>query len=208
MLKRHAHQSLLLDTQTQLPNGLIYKPEFISEEEEEILLAYLQNLPLRSPRHLVPLQDVRGDNPVSYHSKRRSKGFGWGWDEERERFVPGLPLPPFMRLLQRKIAKWLDIPPARVAEALVNEYAPGAAIGWHRDNEPFEVIAGVSLAGWCTMQFRPFADKEEVVSLDVEPRSLYLMQGPVRWRWQHSVAPVSTLRYSITLRTLPPGVLR
>jgi alkylated DNA repair dioxygenase AlkB len=35
----------------------------------------------------------------------------------------------------------------------------------------------------------------------VEPRSIYLLRGTARWGWQHSVAPASELRYSITLRT-------
>ena len=33
------------------------------------------------------------------------------------------------------------------------------------------------------------------------PRSLYVMRGPIRWQWQHSMLPMKELRYSITLRT-------
>jgi alkylated DNA repair dioxygenase AlkB len=35
----------------------------------------------------------------------------------------------------------------------------------------------------------------------VEPQSLYLLRGPSRDEWQHSIPPVETLRYSITMRT-------
>jgi alkylated DNA repair dioxygenase AlkB len=41
-----------------------------------------------------------------------------------------------------------------------------------------------------------------MVKLTVEPRSLYVMAGPARSAWQHSIAPVKATRYSITLRTL------
>jgi len=35
----------------------------------------------------------------------------------------------------------------------------------------------------------------------VEPRSMYLLRGPSRDEWEHSIPPVGDLRYSITLRT-------
>jgi alkylated DNA repair dioxygenase AlkB len=48
-------------------------------------------------------------------------------------------------------------------------------------------------------------DPKKVVSIELEPRSAYIMQKDIRWKWQHSVAATKTLRYSITFRTLPPG---
>ena len=194
---RHAAQQKLFDVGTELPNGLIYKPNFLTESEEEVLLAYLENLPLTHPTY-----------KDEYEARRRHMGFGWGWDYRNERFVRGEALPTFLRSTQRKIAKWLQIEPARVAEALVNEYTPGSAIGWHVDNEGFEKIIGISLGSWARMRFRPLRKKferesKDIVALELEPRSAYIMQGDVRWRWQHSVPPVSSLRYSITFRTLP-----
>src|SRR5262249_1064132 len=37
-------------------------------------------------------------------------------------------------------------------------------------------------------------------SLTVEPRSAYLLQGPARRDWEHSIPGVERLRYSITFR--------
>jgi len=117
---------------------------------------------------------------------------------------------PYSHLLQRfagKIAKWLDIPKKHVVEALINEYVPGTGIGWHRDNEGFEYIVGISLKGWCTMRFRPLekarTEGRKPLSLELEPRSAYVMRKDIRWGYQHSVAPTKTLRYSLTFRTLP-----
>jgi alkylated DNA repair dioxygenase AlkB len=37
--------------------------------------------------------------------------------------------------------------------------------------------------------------------VQVEPRSAYLLSGPARHEWEHSIAPGDTLRFSITFRT-------
>ena len=245
---RHADQPKLFDLGQTLPNGLVYRPDFITPAEEEVIVAYIQNLPLEHATHTVHTATPEGD--IEVEAKRRHRGFGWGWDYRKGVLVPPEnikePLPRFLQGLQRKIAKYLQIEPARVGEALINEYTPGSAIGWHVDNEGFEKIIGVSLAGWCRMRFRPLpwerghrlgkrspalhtnlrsrevsrarsvelsrhrlrevSRADSLISLELEPRSAYIMQHDVRWKWQHSVAPVSLLRYSITFRTLPPAV--
>ncbi|MBX4216240.1 alpha-ketoglutarate-dependent dioxygenase AlkB [Candidatus Parcubacteria bacterium] len=183
----------------RLPNGLVYRPAFITEEEERDILSYIEHLPLE---HAV-YED-------KYESKRRHLGFGWGYDDEKKKFIPGPALPPFLKTIQVRIAKWLDIPKENVVEALINEYAETAGLGWHTDRESFEHIVGISLGGWARMRFRPLArkgerDPKKVISLELEPRSAYIMQQEIRWRWQHSVAPTKILRYSITFRTLPKG---
>jgi alkylated DNA repair dioxygenase AlkB len=198
-MARSGQQQKLIDTGVHLPTGLVYRPDFITPEEEAEILSYIEFLPLEEAEY------------GEYTAKRRHFGFGWGYDHEKK-FIPGPPLPPFLRTLQRRIAKWLDISPSRVVEALINEYSPGAPIGWHRDNEAFEHIVGISFGGWARMRFRPIQprgerkDSSKVVSLELEPRSAYIMQKDIRWKWQHSVAATKVLRYSITFRTLPKDV--
>lgn len=199
-MARPGSQSKLIDTGVHLPTGLVYRPDFITPEEEAEILSYIELLPLEEAEF------------GEYKSKRRHFGFGWGYDYDKKRFIPGPPLPPFLRRIQLRIAKWLDISPSRVVEALINEYSPGSPLGWHRDNEAFEHIVGISLGGWARMRFRPIQRKEEkkdskkVVSLELEPRSAYIMQKDIRWKWQHSVAATKVLRYSITFRTLPKEI--
>lgn len=191
---RHGGQKTLFDSPVHLPNGLLYRPNFITEREEHALLDAIGALELVHP------------NYKGYAAKRRIANFGWEYDFENKRLIPGDPLPDFLVPLQNKIAKWLDIPKKRVVEALINEYEAGSALGWHKDNEPFEHIVGVSLQGWAKMRFRPIAKvhkAKDVVALELERRSAYIMQGAVRDDWQHSVAETRTLRYSITFRTLP-----
>jgi alkylated DNA repair dioxygenase AlkB len=100
-------------------------------------------------------------------------------------------------------------------QVLASEYQPGVPLGWHRDVPDFEVVVGVSLASAARLRFRPYpwdaAHRKEVFSLDLEPRSIYMLRDQARWGWQHSVPPVKQLRYSITFRTArertSPGTL-
>jgi hypothetical protein len=40
-----------------------------------------------------------------------------------------------------------------------------------------------------------------VFTLDLAPRSMYVLAGAVRWQWQHGIPPTPGLRHSITFRT-------
>jgi hypothetical protein len=176
---RHGQQAKLFDTPERLPNGLVYRPDFLTPSEEEVLLAYIDNLSM-------PLLQFN-----EHESKRHGMNFAYD-------------MPLFLEPLQRRIAKWLDVPARTINEAFVQEYPPGYGIGWHRDRET-PLVVGVSLKGWARMRFRPLeriGDPKAVVSFEVEPRSAYVMQKEIATRWQHSVAPVEAPRYSITFRTL------
>jgi alkylated DNA repair dioxygenase AlkB len=48
---------------------------------------------------------------------------------------------------------------------------------------------------------RKRGDGWERASLTLAPRSAYLMRGPARHEWQHSIPPVENLRYSVTFRS-------
>ncbi len=184
-MARAGDQAKLFDTANSLANGFVYWPEFITPAEEAALLQVIEQLPL--------------EHAEGYEGKKA-----------RRRILSfGPPLPAFLHGMQNRIAKRLDIPKKSIAEALVTEYAPGTPLGWHRDNEPFELVAGLSLAGWARLRLRPLprhGDPKQIQSLELEPRSLYVMQGDARWKWQHSVAETRTLRYSITFRTLPANM--
>ncbi|HVW82554.1 MAG TPA: alpha-ketoglutarate-dependent dioxygenase AlkB [Candidatus Paceibacterota bacterium] len=202
-MKRSGTQGKLLDAEARLPSGLVYKPEFIAPEEEELLIEFI-----RAHR----LKHARGGPAGKYEAKRRHADFGAGYDYKRDTIIPGPPLPRFLARFAHRIEKWRGWPRGMVIEALVNEYAPGTALGFHRDNEKFEHIVGISLGGWARMKFRPMKTRgvsrraAEVFSVEMEPRSAYVMQDSIRWEWQHAVAATRALRYSITFRTLPKGM--
>ena len=88
-------------------------------------------------------------------------------------------------------------------QVLINDYRPGAGIGWHRDKPQFGEVVGVSLLAPCNFRLRrKSGDAWDRFSLTVEPRSAYMLAGPSRTVWQHSVPPLDRHRYSITFRTL------
>jgi alkylated DNA repair dioxygenase AlkB len=190
MRKRPADQYTLFDSGMSLPNGFVYRPEFITLAEEEMLLHIFKSLPfVNAPYH-------------EYTAQRRIIDFGQIW--ERDQYVPAQPIPDFLRPCIKRIAKWLVIPEKSIVEALVTEYTSGAGVGWHKDSEPCETIVGISLAGWADMQMRylpRYGDPKQVTRLSVEPRSAYVMQKDSRYKFQHRIMPVETLRYSITFRT-------
>ena len=66
---------------------------------------------------------------------------------------------------------------------------------------------GISLLASCVFRFRRKKEAGwERANLAVEPRSIYLLRGPSRSEWEHSIPAVDALRYSLTFRNvLEPG---
>jgi alkylated DNA repair dioxygenase AlkB len=186
-----------LDFGAVLPEGLVYRPEFVTADEETELLRAIAELPLEEATY------------KSYTAKRRVASFGSSYDFDRNELEPAPPFPEFLYPLREKVARWLAIPPGDFVHGLVSEYRPGTALGWHRDVHQFGVVVGVSLASSCRIRFRPYPPQpgrgKDIFALELQPRSAYALQGNIRWRWQHSIAPTKALRFSITLRTAARG---
>jgi alkylated DNA repair dioxygenase AlkB len=182
------------------PEGWLYRADFLAPEEEAELLGHIGALPLEAARY------------KSYTARRRVAGFGSAYDFDRNRAVPAAPLPPWLERLAARCAAWAGLEAGALTSALVAEYRPGTPLGWHRDAPGFETIVGVSLASACRMRLRRYPPiepkKAGVLTVDLAPRSIYRMQGPARWGWQHSVAPTPALRYSVTFRTRRAGLDR
>jgi alkylated DNA repair dioxygenase AlkB len=195
-MEREHEQGGLFDAPQELPLGLVYEPGFLTLEEEDALIAHIAPLSLREARFR------------EYFAKRRVAHFHDGADAPRyddgdaDSFTSG-PLPPFLVALREKVAAHLALDPAQFVHVLVSEYRPGTPIGWHRDKPQYGIVVGISLAGVGRMRWRPYAhqDARHTVSLDLARRSMYVMRGPIRWQWQHSMPPAASLRYSITMRT-------
>ena len=189
-------QGGLFEAAQELPQGLVYEPNFLTRDEEDSLIGHIAPLPLREARFR------------EYFARRRVAHFHDGVDVpgyddgDADSFTSG-PLPPFLVALREKVARRLGLPPAAFIHVLVSEYRPGTPIGWHRDKPQYGIVAGISLAGVGRMRWRPYAhqDARHTVELDLARRSMYVMRGPIRWRWQHSMPPCTSLRYSITMRT-------
>jgi alkylated DNA repair dioxygenase AlkB len=112
-------------------------------------------------------------------------------------------MPAFLLPVRDAAARYAGLDPAMLEQVLLTEYAPGAAIGWHRDRPVFGEVVGLSLLSPARMRFRrKQGAKWERRELLVQPRSAYHLAGEARSEWEHSIPPVETKRYSITFRTL------
>jgi alkylated DNA repair dioxygenase AlkB len=177
-----------------VPQGFRYVADFLSMDEEAALLQHIRSITLK------PMV-FQG-----FEANRKTESFGYDYSFDNRRLSKGKDIPMFFEPLLLQTAAFLGINAVDMAELLLTEYPPGAVINWHRDAPPFKTIIGISLLEDCIFKFRPHdkakQTRKSVISLPVARRSLYVIDRPARSDWQHSIAPVKTTRYSITLRTL------
>ena len=181
--------SLLFDE--PLIAGLKYEKELISGANEERLIDRLVALDLA---------------PFRFHGftgNRRTQNFGWRYDFDDSSFTRTEAIPEWLQSVRERAAAFGGMTPEDFVHVLLARYDPGAGIGWHRDRDVFEKVVGISLGTPATLRFRQrTADGFRRASLEVEPRSAYLLSGPSRWEWEHSITAGDELRFSITFRSL------
>ena len=175
-----------------LPEGFRYQPDLVAPVDEAALLEHVRELPFRE-------FEFHG-----YTGKRRTVSFGWHYDFSERTLRRTEDMPWFLLSLREQAAAFAGLEAARLQHVLVTEYSAGAGIGWHRDKGVFGQVVGISLLAPCTFRLRRAAGEGrwERVNLTAEPRSAYLLSGPSRTEWEHSIPAVDALRYSITYRNL------
>jgi alkylated DNA repair dioxygenase AlkB len=155
----------------------------------------------------IPKLPLRAFDFHGFEGKRRVISFGWKYDFDTATLSKAVDVPDFLLPLREIAADFAGLPAHRLQQVLVTEYDIGAPIGWHRDKALFGVVVGVSLLSPCTFRLRRRAgEKWERVSITVESGSIYLLSGPARTVWEHSIPPVTQLRFSITFREVVGAV--
>ena len=187
----------LFEVTANVPDGFIYHPEFISEAEEQELIREVQQIQL---------------TPFKYYQftgKRRTASFGWQYEFGDSEITTAPEIPGFLLPLRTRAGTLFNIDPDSLVQTSIIEYSTGSPIGWHRDIPHFGVVVGISLGATCRIRFRKYQrgrskdrKRDETLSIDLQPRSIYLMSGASRETWQHSIPPVKELRYAIMMRTL------
>ncbi len=173
--------------------GLRYVPDFISADEERVLLAHVDAQPW--------LADL----------KRRVQHYGYKYDYkartiQRSMFLGAVPAA-FATVAATARAQGLL--PHDPDQVIVNEYQPGQGIAAHIDCVPCfdDHIMTVSLGGACTMDLVATSERGIQHALPLAPRSALILSGPARYEWLHGIrgrksdeGVARTRRVSLTYR--------
>jgi alkylated DNA repair dioxygenase AlkB len=175
--------------------GLVYVEGYVSRDEERELLRAIDGEPWLT----------------DYKRRRQVYGVAYSGPQAGTKLKA---LPPWLSWLVTRVRHdgWLD---AEVVNAVVNEYLPGQGISAHFDHPAFgPTVVAVSLGAATSLELEnPRPPRPCKVTLDVQPRSLWVLAGEARSHWQHGIAArqsdlVNGLkrprerRISVTLRTL------
>ena len=183
--------SMQSDLFAALPPGLVFREDFVSPPEAADLVAHAASL------------DFKPFQFQGWEGKRETVSFGWRYDFNEARMHAAPPIPDFLLPLRERAAGFANLPAAAFEQAFVIRYGVGAGIGWYRDRPAFDTVFGLSLLSRVPLRFRRRLATRgfQRFTLDAAPRSAYLLTGEVRHEWEHGIAPVAALRYSITFRS-------
>ncbi len=154
------------------PPGLIYRPDFITEEEETSLM------------------DCIDGGEWSAELRRRVQHYGWRYDYTKRRIDKSMrlgELPEWAQELARRLVNeglMKELPD----QLIVNEYVGKQGIAPHIDAQDSFTgqIATVSLLETWGMVFRCRRSKEKVEKR-LERRSVAVLTGDARYLWKHEI---------------------
>lgn len=161
--------------------GLSYLPDFIDEQTEAALIRTIDA------------------QPWITELKRRVQHYGWRYDYKARAVTPES----YLGSLPKWLLPYCDrlhnegLFPQLPDQVIINEYQPGQGIAPHIDCVPCfaETIASLSLDSTCVMDFT-HAKTQEAIPILLEPRSLTVLSGDARYRWQHAIPHRKTDRHN------------
>jgi alkylated DNA repair dioxygenase AlkB len=149
--------------------GFRFLPEFISVEEEAVLL-----------KEIAAMETDRWCNDL----KRRTAHFGYKYNyESRNAAVKLGDLPDWQADVLTRLE---SVCKRRFNQLILNEYLPGQGISKHVDSPKSfcDTITTLSLGSGATMVFRR---GNEAVPVYLPRRSLVLLQDDARYAWTHEI---------------------
>lgn len=185
-----SRQPDLFASSVQVP-GLVLAENFLNPDEELALSARI---------------DASGLAPFEFQGwegKRLTASFGRGYDFGRGQVTVAPRIPAWLEPLKVRAAAFAGLPAEDLGQALLIQYPPGAAIGWHRDRPQFGTVVGISLGEPAVLRLRRRVGSGfERRAVPLPPRSAYVLTGEVRHDWEHSIVSQVGTRRSITFRSL------
>lgn len=182
-------------TSKEIPPGLIYQEDFISEEVEKKLIEWIDKQPW--------------NNSI----KRRTQHYGYEYNyTQRVALQKTTPISgPLLELCEELTSIM------KPEQCIINEYTKSQGIAAHIDACTFgPIICSISLGSPCNMIF---TKGDEKTSLYLAPRSIVVLTKDARYKWKHEIRPTSSItlpegreikklddyrRISLTFRTMNP----
>ncbi|KAG7385058.1 Alkylated DNA repair protein alkB 8 [Phytophthora pseudosyringae] len=160
--------------------GLRFVAEFITEAQEAACVAFFER--------------ENGAHWANTIRARQVQHFGYEFNYDTRRCDPDEPIkepiPEVLRPMIEKIAACGVMDGDKPDQITVNEYLPGQGIASHVDTHSAftTTIASLSICSEVVMDFRhPDGVRNEGVLLPA--RSLAVMSGASRYKWEHAIAP-------------------
>jgi alkylated DNA repair protein (DNA oxidative demethylase) len=188
------------------PAGFLYVPELITPAEERALLEWFMASP-----------DWKQVTFRGQIARRRAMSFGARYLTQGRQIEPAPELPPELAVYRNRmveaacagLGRELALAGRSIGDfglCTALHYPRGGAIGWHADNLAFgPTVLSLSLGAPARLQLqhpsRDDAAASAVIEQELAPRSLFVLAGESRARWQHRVCPVRAERYSLTVRS-------
>jgi alkylated DNA repair dioxygenase AlkB len=161
----------LFDEPIKIP-GLKYIPEYISSEAEKQLI------------------DLIDSSLWNTELKRRTQHYGYKYDYRSKSLGSSYYLGKMPYLLDILCNKLYSdsLFAQKPDQVIVNEYMPGQGIAPHIDCVPCfsDTICSLSLTSGCVMDL---TNGNIVYPIYLEPRSLLILKGEVRYKWKHGISP-------------------
>jgi alkylated DNA repair dioxygenase AlkB len=166
-------ESKPIDSAYSAVSGLSLLPDFITEAEERELLSVIDQQPW--------LTDLQ----------RRVQHYGYRYDYTARQVTADLylgALPDWLQPLATRL-HCEGLFASSPDQVIVNDYQPSQGIAPHVDCIPCfgDTIASLSLGSGCLMDFT-HSNTAQKNSLFLSSRSLLMLQGDARYRWQHGIA--------------------
>ncbi|KAJ2357596.1 hypothetical protein GGF43_001368, partial [Coemansia sp. RSA 2618] len=191
--------------------GLHYVPDFITRDEEQRIMRDIG---------MDDESEIAGGKWFRVQ-RRMVKHYGYAFDYHIKHIgdaslTASPELPAWVRPLVARMHSHVAFQPDQLT---IQRYAPGSGIAFHTDSHTAftDTIVILSLGTPVHMDFRKPAQGDHITTLDLQPRSLVIMQGEARYGWEHAIrARRSDLvdgrvrereeRWSLTLRTVSRSV--
>lgn len=160
------------------PRGLYVIPEWISEKEEEEVVAFL----------------CVGDWSSEISSNRPTKHFGYSYNYKGVNSSWTKNADDWGVLKHHADRIERELPGIRIGQCLANLYFKKSGIAAHRDKET-PTVFGVSLAGDINMVWTNMRDPKIKYEACIPRRSLYIMCDDAAFEWKHEVPSRATVKY-------------